>query len=99
MSRPKVLLTGVAPTTAGLARLSRLDRHTPYVTGVASPMVLVGARQGPAPAPKTAGDVDGVASADPGAALTGSAVLLALAAPAVVTLIVPSRATRTERSL
>ncbi|MFJ2554094.1 MULTISPECIES: hypothetical protein [unclassified Streptomyces] len=62
-------------------------------------MVLVGARQGPAPAPTTAGDVDGVASADPGAALTGSAVLLALAAPAVVTLIVPSRATRTERSL
>ncbi|WP_217554694.1 hypothetical protein [Streptomyces sp. GbtcB6] len=34
-----------------------------------------------------------------GAALTGSAVLLALAVLAVVTLIVPSRATPTERSL
>ncbi|MEF9906926.1 hypothetical protein [Streptomyces sp. P9-A2] len=35
----------------------------------------------------------------PGAALTGSAVLLTLAIMTVLTLIVPARATRNERSL
>nr|WP_272910157.1 MFS transporter [Streptomyces mexicanus] len=141
VSRPKVLLTGVCLTTAGMVWLSRLDLHTPYLTGVALPMVLIGAGQGLALAPMTSSGVDGVAPADAGAgsglvntvhqigsalslsiltaaaatvstddeaadiaarsgaALTGSAVLLALAVLAVGILIVPSRATRNERSL
>jgi hypothetical protein len=141
VSRPKVLFTGVCLTTAGMVWLSRLDLHTPYLTGVALPMVLIGAGQGLALAPMTSSGVDGVAPADAGAgsglvntvhqigsalslsiltaaaatvstddeaadiaarsgaALTGSAVLLALAVLAVGILIVPSRATRNERSL
>ncbi|MFI1854398.1 MFS transporter [Streptomyces sp. NPDC020480] len=139
--RPLVLLAGVVLTAAGMAWLSRLDLHTPYLTGVALPMVLIGAGQGLALAPLTSSGVDGVAPADAGAgsglvntvhqigsalslsiltavaaavstghaaadiaarsgaALTGSAVLLALAVVAVVTLILPSRAAHIERSL
>ncbi len=139
--RPLVLLAGVALTAAGMVWLSRLGLHTPYVTGVALPMILIGVGQGLALAPMTSSGVDGVAPEDAGAAaglvntvhqigsalslsiltaaaatvatgstaadiasrsgaaLTGSAVLLALAVAAVLTLIVPSRATRTERSL
>lgn len=140
-SRPLVLATGVALTMVGMVWLSRLDPHTPYLTGVALPMVLIGAGQGLALAPLTSSGVDGVAPADAGAAsglvntvhqigsalslsiltavaatvstghgatdiaarsgaaLTGSAVLLALAVVAVLILIVPARATRTERFL
>ncbi|WP_406839246.1 MFS transporter [Streptomyces sp. AHU1] len=141
VSRPRVLLIGVVLTTAGMVWLSRLDLHTPYLTGVALPMLLIGAGQGMALAPLTSSGVDGVAPVDAGAAsglintvhqigsalslsiltavaatvstghgatdiaarsgaaLTGSAVLLALAVVAVLTLLVPARATRTERSL
>jgi EmrB/QacA subfamily drug resistance transporter len=140
-SRPLVLATGVALTMVGMVWLSRLDPHTPYLTGVALPMVLIGAGQGLALAPLTSSGVDGVAPADAGAAsglvntvhqigsalslsiltavaatvstghgatdiaarsgaaLTGSAVLLAPAVVAVLILIVPARATRTERFL
>jgi MFS family permease len=139
--RPLVLLTGVALTAAGMVWLSRLGLHTPYVTGVALPMILIGAGQGLALAPMTSSGVDGVAPVDAsaasglvntvhqigsglslsiltavaataatgsttadiafrsGSALAGSAVLLALAVLAVLTLIVPARATRNERSL
>lgn len=139
--RPRVLLAGVVLTAAGMGWLSRLDLHTPYLTGVALPMVLIGAGQGLALAPMTSSGVDGVTPADAGAAsglvntvhqigaalslsiltavaatastghgaadiaarsgaaLTGSAVLLALAVLAVLTLIVPARAAYTERSL
>ncbi|MFE7357456.1 hypothetical protein ACFU8Q_30970 [Streptomyces sp. NPDC057543] len=124
-----------------MAWLSRLDLHTPYLTGVALPMVLIGAGQGLTLAPLTSSGIDGVAPADAGAdsglvntvhqigsalslsiltavaasvstghaaadiaarsgtALTGSAVLLALAVVTVLTLIVPARATHNERSL
>ncbi|WP_308314394.1 MFS transporter [Streptomyces sp. GbtcB7] len=141
VSRPRVLLTGVALTTAGMVWLSRLDLHTPYLTGVALPMVLIGAGQGLTLAPLTSSGVDGVAPADAGAgsglvntvhqigsalslsiltavaasvstghgaadiaarsgaALTGSAVLLALALAATLTLIVPARTRPHERSL
>ncbi|WP_234438717.1 MFS transporter [Streptomyces sp. NRRL S-340] len=133
--RPRVLTTGVVLTTLGMAWLSRLGLHTPYLTGVALPMVLIGAGQGLTLAPLTSSGVDGVAAEDAGAgsglvntvhqigsalalsiltavaatvstgheaadiaarsgaALTGSAVLLALAVTAVLILIVP-RATR-----
>ncbi|MER7792558.1 MFS transporter [Streptomyces sp. NPDC097640] len=139
--RPLVLLTGVVLTAAGMAWLSRLGLHTSYLTGVALPMLLIGAGQGLTLAPLTSSGVDGVAPADAGAgsglvntvhqigsalslsiltaaaaavstghaaadiaarsgaALTGSAVLLALAVVAVVTLILPSRAAHIERSL
>jgi EmrB/QacA subfamily drug resistance transporter len=134
--RPRVLAAGVTLTTVGMAWLSRLDLHTPYLTGVALPMVIIGAGQGLALAPMTSSGVDGVAPEDAGAgsglvntvhqigsalalsiltavaatvstghaaadiaarsatALTGSAVLLALAVAAVLTLIVPARASR-----
>ncbi|MPY31602.1 MFS transporter [Streptomyces adustus] len=139
-ARPRVLLAGVVLTTLGMVWLSRLDLHTPYPTGVALPMVLIGAGQGLALAPLTSSGVDGVAPADAGAgaglvntvhqigsalslsiltavaaavstddaaadiaarsgaALTGSATLLALAVVAVLTLIVPMRAPRNARS-
>ncbi|MFF7865548.1 MFS transporter [Streptomyces qaidamensis] len=139
--RPRVLAAGIALTTVGMAWLSRLGLHTPYLTGVALPMVLIGAGQGLALAPLTSSGVDGVAPEDAGAgsglvntvhqvgsalslsiltavtaavstghaaadiasrsgaALTGSTVLLALAVVAVLTFIVPVRATRNERSL
>ncbi|MER5667631.1 MFS transporter [Streptomyces mirabilis] len=140
-SRPQVLTMGLALTMVGMVWLSRLDLHTPYLTGVALPMVLIGAGQGLALAPLTSSGVDGVAAADAGAAsglvntvhqigsalslsiltavaasvstgheaadiaarsgvaLTGSAVLLALALAATLTLIVPARTRPHERSL
>ncbi|MYS36756.1 EmrB/QacA subfamily drug resistance transporter [Streptomyces sp. KhCrAH-43] len=139
--RPLVLLSGVALTAAGMAWLSRLTQHTPYLTGIALPMVLIGAGQGLALAPLTSSGVDGVAPEDAGAgaglvntvhqigsalalsiltavaatmatghtaadiaarsgaALTGSAVLLALALATVLGLIVPARAVHNERTL
>ncbi|MFE9448612.1 MFS transporter [Streptomyces sp. NPDC006739] len=134
--RPRVLAAGVVLTTVGMAWLSRLDLRTPYLTGVALPMVIIGAGQGLTLAPVTSSGVDGVAPEDAGAgsglvntvhqigsalalsiltaaaatvstghtaidiaarsgtALTGSAVLLVLAVAAVLTLIVPARASR-----
>ncbi|MEU8974523.1 MFS transporter [Streptomyces monashensis] len=139
--RPRVLTTGLALTMVGVAWLSRLDLHTPYLTGVALPMMLIGAGQGLALAPMTSSGVDGVAPADAGAAsglvntvhqigsalslsvltavaasvstgheaadiaarsgaaLTGSAVLLALALAATLALIVPPHIRPHERSL
>lgn len=141
VARPLVLVAGVALTAAGMAWLSRLGLHTPYLTGVGLPMVLIGAGQGLALAPLTSSGIDGVAHSDAGAAsglvntvhqigsalalsiltavaatvstghtaadiaarsgaaLTGSAVLLALAVVTVLALIVPARFTRNERSL
>ncbi|MER6982243.1 MFS transporter, partial [Streptomyces carpinensis] len=65
--RPPIVLTGVGLTTAGMVWLSRIDLHTSYLTGVALPMVLIGAGQGLALAPLTSSGVDGVAPADAGA--------------------------------
>ncbi|WP_234486342.1 hypothetical protein [Streptomyces sp. MBT97] len=139
--RPRVLAAGVVPTAVGMFWLSRLDLHTPCLTGVALPMPVIGAGQGLAPAPMISSGVDGVAPEDTGAgsglvttvhqvgsalalsiltaaaatvstghsaadvaartatALTGSAVLLALAVAAVLTLIVPARASRKQRTM
>ncbi|MGY0021388.1 MFS transporter [Streptomyces sp. YJ-C3] len=140
VSRPTVLLTGVTLTAVGMLWPSRLGLHTTYLTGVAPPMVLIGAGQGLALAPLTSSGMEGVAPADAGAgsglvnavhqigsalslsiltagaadvstghgaadvaarsgvALTGSAVLLAFAAVAVLALILPARGTRHERT-
>ncbi len=61
------LVTGVALTAAGMVWLSRLGLGTPYATGVALPMVLIGAGQGLALAPLTSSGVAGVAPGDVGA--------------------------------
>ncbi|MFE6822237.1 MFS transporter [Streptomyces sp. NPDC057690] len=137
---PRVLLAGVAVTAAGMVWLSRLDLATPYITGVALPMVVIGAGQGLALAPLTSSGVAGVNPSDAGAAsglvntvhqigsalslsiltavaaavstghaaadiadrsgaaLMGSAVLLALATLTVLTVVLQSRVTSNERS-
>lgn len=41
-----MLTTGLALTMARAAWLHRLDLHTPCLTGVVSPMVLIGVDQG-----------------------------------------------------
>ena len=65
---PTVLVGGLLTSLAGMAWLSRLGPHTPFVTGVALPMVLIGLGQGGALAPLTAGGLAGVAAEDAGAA-------------------------------
>ncbi|MET8979343.1 MFS transporter [Streptomyces sp. NPDC004539] len=131
--------TGTVLTAIGMVWLSRLGLDTPYATGVALPMAVIGAGQGLALAPLTSSGVAGVSPADVGAgsglvntvhqigsalslsiltalaaavstgtaaadiadrtgtALTGAAVLLVLAALAVLTLVLPARASRTSR--
>lgn len=68
VGRPQVLTAGLALTMVGMVWLSRLDLHTTYLTGVALPMVLIGAGQGLVLAPLTSSGVDGVDPADAGAA-------------------------------
>jgi EmrB/QacA subfamily drug resistance transporter len=64
----RLLVTGVAVALAGMAWLSRLDEATPYVPGIALPLVLLGLGMGAALAPLTAAGVAGVAADDAGAA-------------------------------
>ncbi|WOX15171.1 MFS transporter [Streptomyces sp. N50] len=68
VGRPQVLTAGLALTMVGMVWLSRLGPHTPYLTGVGLPMVLIGAGQGLTLAPLTSSGVDGVDPADAGAA-------------------------------
>jgi EmrB/QacA subfamily drug resistance transporter len=63
-----LLAAGVAVTLIGMAWLSRLSADTPYLTGVALPMVLIGVGQGGALGPFTAAGITGVAAEDAGAA-------------------------------
>jgi hypothetical protein len=69
-SRPAALLlaAGVAVTLIGMAWLSRLSGGSPYLIGVALPMVLIGIGQGGALGPLTAAGIAGVAPEDAGAA-------------------------------
>ena len=136
-----LLAAGFVVTFLGMAWLSRLGLGDSYLSGVALPMVLIGAGQGLAFAPLTAAGIAGVDATDAGAAsglvntahqlgsalglgllvavstdagagaptpaavlaahvgaaLTGSAALLALALGVVVILIVPSGAHRRAR--
>jgi EmrB/QacA subfamily drug resistance transporter len=64
----RLLLTGVSVALAGMAWLSRLDEATPFVPGIAVPLVLLGLGMGAALAPLTAAGIAGVAPADAGAA-------------------------------
>ncbi|GGD66519.1 MFS transporter [Microbacterium murale] len=62
------LVVGVALTLAGMLWLSRLAPDSAYVTGVALPMLLIGAGQGLAFAPMTTFGISGATTADAGAA-------------------------------
>jgi predicted MFS family arabinose efflux permease len=61
----RVLAAGVAITFVGMAWLSRLSADTPYATGLALPMILLGIGQGASLGPLTAA---GIAADDAGAA-------------------------------
>lgn len=62
------LVAGVALTLAGMLWLSRLDAGSAYLTGVALPMLLIGAGQGLAFAPLTSLGIAGATAQDAGAA-------------------------------
>ena len=62
------LVVGVALTLAGMLWLSRLTPDSVYLTGVALPMLLIGAGQGLAFAPMTTFGIAGASTADAGAA-------------------------------
>lgn len=63
-----LLASGLAVTAVGMFWLSRLTASTDYLTGVALPMVLIGAGQGAALGPFTAAGIAGVTAEDAGAA-------------------------------
>ena len=63
-----LLVAGIALTLAGMAWLAQVDQGSVYLTGVAAPMVLIGAGQGLAFAPLTSFGIAGAAAADAGAA-------------------------------
>ena len=68
MGNARLLAAGIAITLLGMAWLSRLGADTPYVTGVALPMILIGIGQGGTLGPITASGIAGVAPVDAGAA-------------------------------
>jgi MFS family permease len=88
----RVMAMGLAVGVAGMAWLSRVSVDSAYLTGVALPMVLIGAGQGMALSQLTASGISGVAPQDAGAASgvvnvahqlgnsLGLAVLVAIAA-------------------
>jgi predicted MFS family arabinose efflux permease len=62
------LVTGILVTLAGMFWLSRAGVASTYLTGVALPMILIGAGQGLAFAPLTSFGIIGAPAADAGAA-------------------------------
>ena len=64
----RLLAGGLAVTLIGVAWLSRLSADTPYLTGIALPMVLIGSGQGGTLSPLTASGIAGATSQDAGAA-------------------------------
>lgn len=62
------LVTGILVTLAGMFWLSRAGVDSTYLTGVALPMILIGAGQGLAFAPLTSFGIIGAPAADAGAA-------------------------------
>ena len=64
----RVLAAGLLLGVAGMAWLGRLTADTPYLTGVALPMLLIGAGQGGVLGPLTAAGLTGVNPQDAGAA-------------------------------
>ena len=63
-----LLAAGLALTLAGMGWLTRITADTPYLTGVALPMLLIGIGQGLAFGPLTAAGIAGVTANDAGAA-------------------------------
>lgn len=63
-----LLAGGVTVAMAGMAWLSRVSVDTPYLAGIALPMVLLGISQGGALSPLTASGIAGVDARDAGAA-------------------------------
>jgi EmrB/QacA subfamily drug resistance transporter len=63
-----LLAAGLALTLTGMTWLSRITAETPYLTGVALPLVLIGIGQGLGFAPLTAAGIAGVTASDAGAA-------------------------------
>ena len=62
------LVAGVGLTLAGMVWLAQVDQSSSYLTGVALPMVLIGAGQGLAFAPLTSFGIAGVQAEEAGAA-------------------------------
>jgi hypothetical protein len=63
-----LLAAGLALTLTGMTWLSRITAETPYLAGVALPLVLIGIGQGLGFAPLTAAGIAGVTASDAGAA-------------------------------
>lgn len=63
-----LLVAGIALTLAGMVWLAHVDPTSSYLTGVALPMVLIGAGQGLAFAPLTSFGIAGAKAEDAGAA-------------------------------
>jgi EmrB/QacA subfamily drug resistance transporter len=63
-----LLIGGLATGIAGMAWLGQASAHTPYLTGIALPMILIGLSQGSVLAPLTVAAVSGVDREDAGAA-------------------------------
>jgi EmrB/QacA subfamily drug resistance transporter len=64
----RMLIGGVSTALVGMAWLSQISAGTPYLTGIAVPMIILGAGAGAAFTPLTASGVVGVAAEDAGAA-------------------------------
>jgi EmrB/QacA subfamily drug resistance transporter len=64
----RLLAGGVATALIGMVWLSQISADTPYLTGIAIPMVILGIGAGAAFTPLTAAGVAGVAPEDAGAA-------------------------------
>ena len=64
----RVLLGGIVVALAGMAWISRVGAHTPYLTGVAVPMAILGIGAACSFTPLTTAGVAGVAPEDAGAA-------------------------------
>jgi EmrB/QacA subfamily drug resistance transporter len=64
----RTLAVAVALALVGMAWVSRLSPHTPYLTGIALPMILIGVGQGAAFGPLTAAGVAGAPPNEVGAA-------------------------------
>ena len=64
----QLLMAGVSLAAIGMTWLSRIDATTPFVTGIALPLVMMGMGMGGALAPLTAAGIAGVEARDAGAA-------------------------------
>lgn len=64
----RLLAMGLAIGVCGMAWLAQVSAYTPYITGIALPMILVGIGQGGVLGPLTVAAVAGVSSEDAGAA-------------------------------